>query len=436
MQTPAALQNEMAGLLGYALVLQEAKEEMPLGTPELIQSLDAINKTQDLELPLDEITSLPEMHYAYIRNWRNIAQTSSSDKVPVFETAAKQAPPTKQPLLKEGKLQHLWDQCTPVHRTRAIDVEQVLHHFSRARPVTRVPKQVRKQLAETLLVLDRSLHLAPLWADQLDMRQNLLLQTGAFALTTAIIDCDALTLSQYLTKRPISERELESFSTVIVISDLGKYSASDEVVREYRQWLKRISAYVPACVVLSPCRTGLDSVSVPQYPLDTRRSNFTPLKVLAGTMYVPSLARLRHLGQCVAHSNLEDELQLWQMREDDRSTLYLNLAPNHSMEAVQNLGLSEKQQRELARHYDDWQASLPKLQAVIEQLQIAVQGAADAQVALHDLQQACEYIRHAQFEASSLHCWFYNQWSQIKALDAQLSDKEPWKYILDTFVTV
>ncbi|GAB4201457.1 MAG: hypothetical protein Tsb002_38060 [Wenzhouxiangellaceae bacterium] len=383
-------------LLAFDYQPNDAADERQQLETESTKKAPADSASHEVQLPVARRIN----RYWYVKRCQKIENddgetiAADDDQAAVgFEPITPRELPEK-PLRSTGDWQNCWDQVLPMRRSsRALDVRKVVRHLSRNRPVQRLPVKYRQQCNHpTVLMLDRSETLRPVWDDLERARQSLLALLGGELLTTVNLPCgpagywyrfgaDAkgkvMPLSVKLSQLPLG-------SVAVIISDFGVIASADndqaenfdQISPAWRRLLRRLITRGHTLVLL-PLAGRLATPPAASYPVDARPSRQVETLLTAlSQAWLPDERRLRYLRLAV-NGSLLDELRVYNHQSVVHDGPWISLPPVELQRRLQQYN-SESFDGALRQNIqttiDSWHYSLGRIAREAERLQRHLHG--------------------------------------------------------------
>ena len=424
--TPLSLQAELGELLGFGVITQSRTE---IVIPVLKKATGALNpepKTPEIKQPVYR----PVIWYVDRYQARHHYQQQTECKHPPTRTSERSNQPVSKPLFSPAQQQVLWDQClSQQYTTKQPDIPAVIKRMAEVKPITKLPKLKREALnQEILLFLDRSLHLTPLWDDQLEIAVSLKKLLG-------VENCQALLMLNGLSgaikkwgqDEEISFNRLPEVARLVFITDRGQFSRQARVQQNWDNELERLKALGHSITVLTPSSQEQNAF-FKQQTLDYKPSQFPKLQQAMLGCLQAKLPRIRQLRQQVARGCLADELTLWnhENRLQQPTGLNWRLDPKYLYQwgLIDALTPTEYQQCETLQA--QWRGSLPIETEGLEQLIGEVLNPNQKQADISLLDAALDQYEHDSGQHTGVYRWLMSQKELFSAIKSYTSQHTKW----------
>jgi hypothetical protein len=357
--TPRDIQADLGGLLGFELKTQ---------TTEHIISFSGVT-SQGVIISQQQTQEQPEYNLAlwYVKHYQG-REPVALEETPVQPptTRERQLQPKTTALYSVAQLQVIWDGSLQ-HRLlwRGVDHSAAAKTLAQAKPIATLPrKKQQTNNQETLLFLDRSQHLTPIWQDQLDLAISLQKLLGYEQCRVLLMINGISGPMRQLWRSRAADWTLDQLpdaARLLFISDLGRYSNDSAEQPRWQDWLTRLKNLGHPVVVLTPLAQPDHRFSFQQHSLDSKASQFNKLQVAMCGSLQASLTRIRQLRQQVAGGCLEDELRLWghPQRSQQPTGLDWRLDLQYLYHWHKLAQLNTDQRSRYQQLHDSWRASFP-----------------------------------------------------------------------------
>lgn len=279
----------------------------------------------------------------------------------------------RQALFNAGQWQNRWDDCLAARRSGiAIDPLRAVRRLSRGEPLRRLERKQRKSWNhQTVLILERSQDLRPIWDDLDDAKTTLTTLLGREQLSTYVLACgpDGLWTDGNTEEFPGPE-SVPSGVDVILIGAFGGLETGWPS-QAWRTLLKALRQRARNLVCL-PVRP-LHGLPGGTYPLDGPPG--TELETLLAALslaWLPGPRQLRRLRHALPGARLADELLAFNDPAVERDGGWL-VAPEtvlmQRLSAFRALPEATKRELQSLVESEAWQASLHPTVQQIERLQ-------------------------------------------------------------------
>ncbi len=366
--TPASLQAELADLFGFGV--------QPRPTHTFSFSASEINgaATSDPE----ETVHIKQAEWSpvfwMVDSYQARVPQPQKKFIPSSRTNERADQPTSQALFSLAKQQLLWDQClTEQHQSKKPDIPLAVKLLAQVKPLTTLPKLTREtQNQETVLFLDRSDTLTPLWEDQFELAESLQKNVGREQCQVLLMHHGILGVIrkwQDIKDENWSFDQLPSAARLVFMTDLGEYSQLRNEQRAWAHRLKQLKRLGHSISVLSPTPQQTENSVIQSFCLDNKASQFPKLQQAIAGCLQAKLPRIRQIRQQVTNGSLADELTLWNHPDRMKTTgLNWRLSPEYIDFWAQIALLSPSEKQQLNRLQASWRASLHKETEGLEQL--------------------------------------------------------------------
>ena len=366
--TPLALQADLGDLLCFEL--REQTTEYTIRFSGEVSQPDTISQLHSQAQPDYNLA------FWYVKHYQG-REVDEKEEIPAQSVTKRQrqAQPKATALYSTAQQQVLWDRSLQ-HRLlwRGVDHLAAVKTLAQAKPIATLPKKKQQtNNQETLLFLDRSHHLTPIWQDQLDLAASLqkLLGHEQCRVLLMINGISGPIRQLWRSHAPEWSRDqLPDAARLILISDLG-YHSNDSIEQQgWQDWLTRLKNLGHPLAVLTPLARPDHRFPFQQHSLDQKASQISKLKVAICGCLQARLPRIRQLRQQVAGGCLEDELRLWNHshRLQQPTGLEWRLDPEWIYTWPKAAQLSTDELNRYQQLQDAWRASLPMETEGIEQL--------------------------------------------------------------------
>jgi len=283
------------------------------------------------------------------------------------------APLAWWPLFNPGQWQNLWDGNLPARHSRsAIDPLRTVRRLSRGEPLQRMERKVRHSWNHsTVLLVERSRELRPLWRDFDDCEASLLALLGEDQFSCYWLDSGPNV--QWLRsggEAAASDADIPAGATVLMIGAFGGLE-SGKVGDGWRALMRRLKPRVHALVAL-PVRP-LRGVPGSTCPLDTASGEMlNALFAALSQVWLPDATQLRRLRGALPGACLADELLAWNDPALQRDGEWLVAPAAVLLDWLARFERLDDSLRERIRQLvdgDEWLGSLGNTVRQIERLQ-------------------------------------------------------------------
>ena len=429
-ETPISLRADLGGLLGFGLITRTTtKIVLPSSMGSIIE--------KELELETAEIKQsefIPLIWYLDSYQPRNSAHQPET-RQDTTKNRIRQDQPKSPPLFSSAQQQVLWDQCLKHQQfTKRPDIPAAVKLLSQVKPVSKLPKLVREaNNQETLLFLDRSNHLAPIWEDQLELAESLQKLMGIESSQVLLMLNGISGTIQKLwdtAGENWSYGQLPEAARLLFITDLGFYSRLATEQQAWENSLEQLKTMGHTVSVLNPLSRLASGFSFDQLSLDNKASQFSKLQLAMVGCLQAKLSRIRQLRQQVTDGCLADELRLWNHPDRMKQATGMNwrLDPEYLVEWAFEAELTKAEYKQYEKLQASWRASLAieteGLEQLIEEVLDADNKPADASL----LNKALDKYEQDSGQQTGVFRWLFSQKELItvKAVAQHIAGHSKW----------
>jgi hypothetical protein len=260
-------------------------------------------------------------------------------------------------------------------RSRQIDIPKTVERLSKAEPLNNLPKRQLAFVPETLLFIDMSQHLVPIWPDQHYLMRELTKIWGKEVLQTLRLRGGPDGSIHRLNPTAGPEwtwDELSEKGRVVFFSDLGYASPDSDLRNRWRAKIQSLSQRGFDVKIIWPLEKIPDELKPFSLALCNQSSKLPALKRAVAECLQPKVERLRDLRQTLGAS-LEDEIKVWNSPDGSQQrSLFWRLDEKKRAAWLNGCQFNGQERGAVTNCHDRWRLSLyseeQALEALIEEI--------------------------------------------------------------------